>query len=570
MHTRNSWTQKHITRRTLIKGGSAAGLVLAGLPAAACHQAGKGTGATSPPSASGTPKAGGTLSVSQIGNPPTLDPQSATSEQTMELAGAVMSRLFRYKLGAPNVSSNHDLQNDLAISAESPDAVTWTVKLRPGTKFQNVAPVSGHAVEAEDVKASFTRALTYPRNPNRGSLTMMDAQQIETPASDTVVFKLKYPFALFTNTLAAPKYSWIFPREVASGAYDPAKQMIGSGPFLLDSYTPDVAITFKKNPDWFEKGQPHIDGVRLAIIPDPAQALGQLAAGHLDALARIQENDLDAAKKDNPKAAVIAATSGGGNAYYFNLGIADSPFRDPRLRQAISMSIDRDAIGKAVYGKQYDIAFHVRLYLGKWALHLNQLDPSVQQYYKLNLDAAKKLFNETGDSNLSVRIVYTTGYVGTADQKPMTEAIANMLQALPWKITLSTIDYLKDLSGNGKGLAYGNIPADMILGGGISAYSNVDEYLFNYFDSKSTRPQENLNDPKLDSMIDKARATLDESARVNAYIDVQKYIAGQVYAIEGLPAGNYYTLVQPWVQNYTYSFEDGNLGEVWAGLWLNK
>ena len=98
------------------------------------------------------------------------------------------------------------LENDLAISAESPDALTWTVKLRPDAKFHNVAPVNGHAFEAEDVKASFTRALD-PKDPSSGSLDMLDPSRIETPAADTIVFKLKYPYAAFPSILAVPLYS---------------------------------------------------------------------------------------------------------------------------------------------------------------------------------------------------------------------------------------------------------------------------------------------------------------------------------------------------------------------------
>ena len=173
-----------------------------------------------------------------------------------------MSRLLRYKTGVdPKVADGHDVKPDLALTSESPDAVTWTLKLRPDAKFHNVAPVSGRAVEGENIKATFIRALNEPKNVNRASLDMIDRTQIETPDKTTVVFKLKYAYASFAHTLASPTYSWIFPREAVAGGYNPEKQVIGSGPFLFENFTPDVALTYKRNPNWFGKPQPYVDGV---------------------------------------------------------------------------------------------------------------------------------------------------------------------------------------------------------------------------------------------------------------------------------------------------------------------
>src|SRR5581483_10253397 len=142
-------------------------------------------------------------------------------------------------------------------------------------------PVNGHALEAEDIKQTYLRA-TSSVNVNRGSLGMIDANSIQTPDKQTVTFKLNYAYAPFAHTVASGVYGWILPREVASNAYDPAKALIGTGPFTLESYTPDVALVYKKRSDWFEKGKPYIDGVRMAIVPDPNAALAQFTSGNVD------------------------------------------------------------------------------------------------------------------------------------------------------------------------------------------------------------------------------------------------------------------------------------------------
>src|SRR5690348_7662097 len=132
------------------------------------------------------PQLGGTVTWFDQNNPPTLDPQATSSVTTMQSVSFSLSRLLRFKsVKDPQQSYNQDTEPDLATSVESPDGVTWTVKLRPNAKFHNIPPVSGHAVEAEDIKATFVRGLN-PKNPNSASLSMMDAGQIETPDKSTV------------------------------------------------------------------------------------------------------------------------------------------------------------------------------------------------------------------------------------------------------------------------------------------------------------------------------------------------------------------------------------------------
>ena len=120
------------------------------------------------------PKPGGTFS-GYLGSNFPLDPQKLSGSAHV-VTGGVYSRLLRFKSGLdPNLITNHDVENDLAISLESPDALTWTVKLRPDAKFHDVAPVNGHQVEAEDIKATYLRALDpATNNPNRGTIDMID------------------------------------------------------------------------------------------------------------------------------------------------------------------------------------------------------------------------------------------------------------------------------------------------------------------------------------------------------------------------------------------------------------
>ena len=523
------------------------------------------------------PIMGGTLNAVTGSNAPTLDPHGSSSVLTMASVSPVMSRLLRYK-SVWDVAANYnkDIEPDLATSAESPDAVTWTFKLRPDAKFQNTAPVNGHTVEAEDIKQTYLRG-TSPANANRGSLGMIDPAQIQTPDKQTVVFKLNYPYAPFSKTMASGVYGWIFPREVAGGGYDPAKVMIGSGPFTLDSYTPDVAYVYKKRNDWFEKGRPYIDSVRVAIVPDPNQQIAQFTAGNLDYIqSPISENNLADVQKENPNAERYSTWGPGDGQIYFPLGSdTNSPFKDMRLRRALSLLIDRAALSKVAFNDRAQPNFYTPQSFGKWSLHLEQLPPETAQWYKYNVQQAKQLIDAAGAANLSIKYVAPTPLPPTGDApwfRAMREAVYNFLKALPWQVNFVPIDYNKDWVGGGKGVRYGNFPSpnDSIVWGPLEGRSDVDEYVFGWYDGKSSTNLSHLKDEKLDAMIDKARAIVNDDDRAKAYIDLQKYMADQMFSVAGNPNGLSYYLINPRVRNMTIgdTYGIGTVG--WGQLWIKR
>lgn len=518
------------------------------------------------------PRPGGTLNAYFTANSP-LDPQKV-SAGAQRAIGGVLSRLFRFKTGAdPKVIDDHDIENDLGVGVESPDAITWTVRLRPDARFQNIPPVAGHLVEAEDVKATFLRALDpATSNPNRGALGMMDASQIQTPDNATIVFKLNFPYAPFRKTLAAASTSWILPREALTGGYDPAKVAIGSGPFILDSVTPDVAYVYRKNPDWFEKGRPYVDQVRAPVIPDVGQQLAQFFSGNLDELA-VSQNDLDTLKQHSPQAVVLRVEYGQPNALFFQMGEPSSGFQDVRVRRAFSMAFDRDAIGKVIYNGQAEQMLFMPAFMGKWALRVRDLPADIQQYYKFNPTEAKKLLEATGQTNLQLRIGYITGTAGGGSVmgSPIyikhAETLANMLNAVGVRTTLVQQDYNKDFVDSGKGSRNGYYDKDMVLFTTVSPYTDADEWLFSYFHSKSTTNEEHLSDPTYDAMVDKQRTIVDENDRLKAVLDIERYVADKMYIVP--TAGTYqWWAINPRVQNYQFSNTLGLMTETYAKLWL--
>jgi len=551
-----------------VSGGALAAASLAACKVGSGGTAGTSSTASGPQASAAAPKPGGVFNTAIDKGPEGWDPHRSVAAQTANFVSYVTGRMFRFRTGRdPRAKDDLDVESDLALSAESPDGQTWTFKLRPNAKFHNIPPVNGHAVEAEDIKSTFIRALA-PAAATRASLNMIDPDQIQTPSADTVVFKLKIPYAEFKTMMASIKFAWILPREAGAGSYDPLKTPIGSGPFLLDAFTPDVAVTYKRNPNYWEKGIPYLDGARVAILPEASARIAQFTAGALGDV-RSPVADLETLKKSVPTASSVTFPPSHPLLGFYQLGDPSGPFTDIRVRRAVSMAIDRDALTKVIWnGNAKDLNFYVPPNMGRWALQFKEVEPSVQQYYKFNLAEAKKLIDAAGGSSLNVKLAF---YLPDADEKiKMAQAIYNMLKALPWQITLVQQDYAKDWLGSGKGVRYGALAKDTMAFSSTDGLTTVDDFVYGYFHSSSPTNVVRVKDPTLDGMLDKARGIVNDDERLKAYKDIQKYLVDKQYELSAMPQGDNTNLVQAWVQGYHNSIIEDNGRMACSGVWLTK
>ncbi len=581
--------QRHFRRRTILaalgvgvpaaallgcssKGTGSRPVSNTGAPAPSSNPVAALVGSTgSPPPASEQPARGGTFVYQQGANMQGLDPSNTSATATIVPMSAVYSRPLRFKTDWDvNKANNRIIAPDVATSAESPDAVTWTLKLRTDAKFHNVAPVNGRPVEAEDIKASYVRALKQP--VTAGGLAMMDASQITAPDKSTVVIKLKYPFANFKNILASGQYSWIFPREAGSGDVDPLKLAIGSGPFLFDSYTPDVSINFKRNPDFFDKPRPYVDAIQVAIVPDPNQQFAQFTSGKTHNLAASQQN-LPTYQQKNPNAQTITNWGPGDGQIYYKSQDPQSPFKDIRIRHAMSLALDRDALTKAAFEGKAIPNFYSSQSLGDWSLKMEQLPADTAQWYKFDLNQASQLIRAAGAENSDVKYLSPYPYPSSGDSPffhVTREATASMLAKLPWKLNLVMLDSTREWINGGKGVRYGNYDPASAVWAGLEGHNDVDEYIFAWYDSQSASDIGRLKDDQLESMIQKGRSIVNDEERLKYYIDIQKYMAAQFFSVAGNPNGLSFTMISPQVRNYMTGDNYGLMYSTVANVWLKK
>lgn len=568
-----SYWKKHpsrYSRRQLLRGAAVAGGAIAGMVALGCSstRSPKGAaGASGGPSPSGSPteqpKAGGIFHTYGAANPNLFDPFRGASAAAGVVTGNIFSYLFDFKTGPDPKDYTRETDNGVAVSFETPDSATWTFKLRPDVTFHNIPPVNGHPLEAEDIKASWVRAFSFPENIYLPYQDMIDPTQIQTPAKDTVVFRLKYPYAPLRANLAGSSAE-ILPREALAGGYDPAKQAIGSGPFLLDHYTPDVEMSLKRNPRWYAAPRPYVNGLLAPIIPDASQQLAQFTAGHLDVL-RPAPNDVDVLRRDNPKATVIETPNTGQWIVVGHMDHPASPYTDPRIRQGLSMAIDRASLGKAVYNNLFAQEGTAPSGFGKWALPPDQFG-TASQYYQYNPAEAKKLLQASGAAGQLRRFMYPIKAYGQAFDSAA-ETVNSQLNAAGLKLELVALDYNKDYLGGGKGVLYGAFPDDTLVLESVMLVVSLETTMLANFQSTSIRNKTQVHDPQLDSLLQKMATTLDDGARLQAADDVQRYIAEKVYIIP-IPSPLLPTAIQSWVQDYEYSGGEGAVTS--SRFWINK
>ena len=171
---------------------------------------------------------------------------------------------------------------------------------------------------------------------------------------------------------------------------------IGTGPFILERYEPNVKSVFKRNPDYYREGQPYVDGVEWLVVPDESTGLAMYRTGQIDCGPgtswAVRQQDLDSLKKTSPQLMYLDFQSQSGHVITMRTDMP--PFNDVRVRRAISHAIDRQALIEAVWGRGEPTPA-VSRGLAEWSLSIEQLGAGAK-YYQYDPKEAKRLLAEAG------------------------------------------------------------------------------------------------------------------------------------------------------------------------------
>ena len=509
----------------------------------------------------GPPKRGGILRVRGL-DPPHFDPHLTLNVRTNATLSFAYSTLVRYKVGADVPPGTFIVEPHLAERWEQPDDTTYVFHLRKGITWHNKPPVNGRELVAEDVKFTFDRFRAEPANPLR--FTLESVERIEVVDRYTVKFLLTEPFVWLVNVLANPYSTWIIAPEVVQqfGDLKKPESVIGTGPFLLERYEPNVKTVFKRHPNYFLPDQPAVDGVEWLVLDDPSAALAMYRTGQLDcgpaAQWSVRQQDLDSLKQSHPKLVYqdYLSTVTASVLYVRN---DLPPFTDVHVRRALSMAIDRQGIIEAVYLRGAPTPA-IACGATQWSLPIDQLGEGAR-YYQYDPQEARRLLAEAGVAKgWKTSIATTNGY------GPDLLDVVQLVQRNLKDVGIEAATKVQE---------YGAYMATTFLGkyeamalGPLSNTWDPDTVLYGMYAPDQPRNSGHVNDPKLRAMLKEERRTKDLEARKQLIFDIQRYVAAQqyyVYTVSSMVTGTW----QPYVKNYApnTTFDYGGRA---AALWLER
>ena len=550
-HTPHCRTQG-VSRRQLLQASLTAGTMLATWP---LYRPTPLWGAEA-----GTPKRGGILRA-RGWDPPHFDPHLTRNFKSNTALSFVYSKLLRHKVGPDVPPGTFIVESDLAERWEAPDDTTYIFSLRQGVKWHNRPPVNGRELVAEDVKYSFDRFLTLEGNPERQLLEPVD--RVEVVDRYTVKFLLKEPYVWLLDILANAMCMWIIAPEVGKqyGDFKKVDTAIGTGPFLLESYEPNVKIVFKRNPDYFRPGLPYVDGVEWLVVDDESTGLAMYRAGQLDtgpgANWSVRQQDLEAVKKSHPHLHyqdMLAV-----NAETVWMRTDQPPFNDVRVRRAISQAIDRQAILESIYIRG-ELTPAIPRGLAQWSLPIDQLGEGAR-YYQYDPKEAKRLLAEAGHpKGFKTPLTVSSGY--GRDLIDTAQLVQRYLKEVGIETELKLQEY-------GAYMATTNLGKfDGMAIGPYAVGWEADSSVYGPYTPDQPRNRSRVNDPKLTAMVAEQRRTKDPEARKKILSDFQRYAAEQqyyVYLFSVMVTSSW----QPYVKHYSHNLTF-DYGSRVAEAWLER
>ncbi|MEI2384021.1 ABC transporter substrate-binding protein [Breoghania sp. JC706] len=418
------------------------------------------------------------------------------------------------------------VEPDLALSWEADDTLTdWTFKLREGVKFHDGSPLT-----AQDVVATFT-AILDPETASPGRKNVGPIKEIFAIDPTTVKFKLATPYSDFPVAVAYTD------ARIIPAAYveDKAKfeslssTAVGTGPFKLVSYEPDRKIVVERNPDYYDPARPYLDGVEISVFPDASAEGSALLAGDIDLMQTVRPTEF---MRMEDAEGVDALRVASGQFCNINFGCDVKPFDDVRVRRALALTIDRDAMvdfvteGLGQPGNDTPINSSYRFFADL---------PERQA----NIEEAKKLLAEAG---------YADGLEATlvASDKPsyrtqLAVALREMAKPAGFTIDVQTMPHATYLDQVWK---KGNFYV-----GFYNMQPTADGIFSLLYTSDAAWNETRWNNKDFDKAVYAARETTDEAKRAELYAQAQKLMFDEVPSI--IPVFfDVLSAKRSWLENY--------------------
>jgi peptide/nickel transport system substrate-binding protein len=382
------------------------------------------------------------------------------------------------------------------------------------------------------------------------------------------VFHLKFPYAPFFNIMRSTRASfYVMPKEgfgAGGGGMDRATQVIGTGPRQLVSYQPAVSREYRRHEQFWMTGKPYLARWHVPIMPEYASRYAQFVTGNLHAFTP-NATDVLTLRQDAPSANVFQTEPGTG-LRFVEFGLKDferQPYRDERVRQAMSMSVDWDAMrahfdNSAEFeaaGLPVEARRHTHVKAGGDAYDY-WLDPKKRElgenskYLLFDLAEARKLMSAAGYPNgiqlngyMNAGTEYgTTEYPTviqiTVDQWASSGLFRVNVNRQPYAVHLEDITRVRMYEGV-------NIQQPQFV------YVDIDLELFNFYHRQGSRFKA-LPDPVVEDMVTRQRRETDPERRATIIHDIQKHMAKTMAVVPGDGVSSGFTFRSQYLRNIAW------------------
>lgn len=437
----------------------------------------------------------------------------------------------------------------------TPDGLTWTFHMQEGVKFQNVPPVNGREITAEDFVYHLNR-INDPANKQATRITL-DMKIIELVDKYTfkITTNLQNPGLLvyLSHGLAVP-----YPKEVVEAPGGAEKNWAGTGAFIMTDVKKDTKVTFKKNPDYWEKDKPYLDGVEYYVLADAASQLAAFRAGQIDVLPYQGKTNMEAIKSSVPGVQIQDGV--GIMDYGLFMNLSRKPFDDKRVRQAIQYAIDYDGlIISALDGAGIRTG-----YLAPWFKEWGA--KSAAELPKRDIAKAKALLAEVGyPDGFSTTILQNTGAMG---------ATGNAIEPLVAMLKEAGIQCKIIPQDNASHMAKTRASDfDMCVSWCFTARPyDVNNSISQMWMTKSGSNVFKYSNPKVDELIlAQQKAFPDKSKRIPLVKETLSILEDEVPAIP-LYLTTIYFVKQPWVKGWDDMADPQSAYASYAlpNVWIDK
>ena len=458
------------------------------------------------PEASVVAKKGGSLKVAMSADPTGLDPSTSRGGGDHHLLYSIFDNLVnndpKFQV-APGIADKWEVLDDLTVSFNVPSG---QFTYHDGTPFK-----------IEDIKYTIERHLD-PATKSFAAGSLGSVDKVEIPDANHVVIKLKTITASL-YTILGDRAGMIMSRvPTEKGGAEFTNKPVGSGPFKLDSWALDANAKLSKFGTYRQENYPHLDDIDIQIVPNSSVQFANLRSGNAD-LIFVDAKDVESAKNDQS----IQFLQYPGTGYtQVNMNISLAPLNDIRVRQALTYSLNRQAILDGIYFGVGSLA-NGPITAASWAYN-QDLKPIAE-----DLTRAKQLLSAAGHTNgLSFDLLITASEINT----PLAEMLKSQWNRVGINVNLvprtseqATVEYRDQ-----------KFPMFLV---GFSGRADPDLTIYDNFHSTGAFNRASFNksytieesQASLDAKIVKARAIYDQAQRKALYDDIQKQLVENAHCI---------------------------------------